>query len=667
MRRRVALGALVVAAAIGFVTPTAVRAAAGGPMSADGSTFTGTDGDDLLVLAHDGGVLTHNRFAAGDPGFESAADFDSATAGVQTKGVGTLTVNFNGLGGDDTVQVVGTMPYPLATMEFGAGNDTLDLANFGQGTYVGSPRIGNIEKVIGTAFDDELDPIFGDATTGVTLLGGDGHDILHGTDGDDVLDGGAGDTEVDARGGNDTVTVAAPFPSTMRTIEPGIGDDTLVVRGRPTADDLAVVPDLNWTTTVLDGDNDSGGYRFFGEHVTVELGDGDDDLFVEPRPGGVVVDGGLGSDSLTIDALKGTAVVSPEGADKVYGLPGGRQLEPTSVRVKPGMESRSIINETLLVTAPGAGGGPHVRAYRVDRTEVAGFMAYAPSFTGGVNISLGDVDGDGNDEIVTAPGPGGGPHVRVFRANGSDTGVGFMAYDPSFTGGVNVAAIDVDGDGVDEIVTVPASGHSPQVRIWAGDGELLDEWIADDFGNTGLRVARGARGGEPGEEIVLTAVSGPSVGRVLDWNGDEINGGSGAEFTPYPGFSGGAYVSGARFVVPTYGLSPIRRDLVTGAGPGAGPHVRLLWSNPNHGYQFEDIAGFYAYAPEFHGGVDVTTCNPDGVADEVVTAAGAGGGPHVRMFRQDGAPMALSFMAYDPNFRGGVRVACGGAESKVYF
>src|SRR5262245_18077019 len=104
-------------------------------------------------------------------------------------------------------------------------------------------------------------------------------------------------------------------------------------------------------------------------------------------------------------------------------------------------------NDTYETLAPGGG------------LQAADFSPYAGGFAGGVRVALGDFDGDGNVELVTAAGPGGGPHVTVFELH-SDGTIGaiidsFFAYGSGFTGGVFVAAGDIDGDGIDELVTAP--------------------------------------------------------------------------------------------------------------------------------------------------------------------------------------------------------------------
>src|SRR5205814_4401879 len=103
-----------------------------------------------------------------------------------------------------------------------------------------------------------------------------------------------------------------------------------------------------------------------------------------------------------------------------------------------------------IVTGAGPGGGPHVRTFLSNGTPAAGqagdgFFAYGPTFTGGVSVAVGDVRPDiPGDEIVTGAFSNGGPHVRVFTAQGNPLGDGFMAFDPHFTGGVSVAVGNFD-------------------------------------------------------------------------------------------------------------------------------------------------------------------------------------------------------------------------------
>ncbi len=100
--------------------------------------------------------------------------------------------------------------------------------------------------------------------------------------------------------------------------------------------------------------------------------------------------------------------------------------------------------------------------------EALSFFAYDPAFTGGVNVAAADFTGDGVADIATGTGAGGGPHVKVFDGRTGGVLAGFMAYDQGFTGGVSVTAADVNSDGVADIVTGTGSGGAPHVKVFAG-------------------------------------------------------------------------------------------------------------------------------------------------------------------------------------------------------
>ncbi len=132
-----------------------------------------------------------------------------------------------------------------------------------------------------------------------------------------------------------------------------------------------------------------------------------------------------------------------------------------------------------IITGAGNGGGPHVRIFNLAGKVKGGFMAYDKNFRGGVNMAAGDLNGDGIAEIVTGAGKGGGPHVRVFDASGKVKSQ-FMAYDKNFRGGVNIAVGDVDGDGIKDIITGAGKGGGPQVRIFDMYGKEKNSFMAYD-------------------------------------------------------------------------------------------------------------------------------------------------------------------------------------------
>jgi len=111
-----------------------------------------------------------------------------------------------------------------------------------------------------------------------------------------------------------------------------------------------------------------------------------------------------------------------------------------------------------IVTGAGPGGGPDVEVFGADGHSFGGFFAYSAAFAGGVSVGAGNVLGaSGGDQIITGAGPGGGPDVELWGAR-NNLGRGFFAYGGTFPGGVNVAVADTDGDGVGEIVTSPWTG-----------------------------------------------------------------------------------------------------------------------------------------------------------------------------------------------------------------
>jgi predicted outer membrane repeat protein len=249
-----------------------------------------------------------------------------------------------------------------------------------------------------------------------------------------------------------------------------------------------------------------------------------------------------------------------------------------------------------MVVGAGQGGGPVVAIIDSQTGRViTKFFAFDPAFRGGVELACLDFNLDGVMDILVGAGPGGGPHVKIF--NGKDLGLlfSFYAYANDFTGGVSLCALDVNDDGIRDLVTGAGAGGAPHVKVWDGATHtLLSQWYAYD-----------------------------------------------------PAFRGGVNVSGG------YLGSDGSVMVVTGAGAGMAPEV-AVWN----ALTGEEISRFLAYSSQFMGGVRVRVHdgNGDGVS-ELVTAAGPGGAPHVKGFNFPALDLAFEFFAGNPTDTDGVAVS----------
>lgn len=291
---------------------------------------------------------------------------------------------------------------------------------------------------------------------------------------------------------------------------------------------------------------------------------------------------------------------------------------------------------------------PNVKVYE-NGNVITNFLAFDESFGGGVQVATGDVDRDGIDEVVVVAGQGGAPHVRILEITGEEISH-FYAYDLSMRAGVNIALGDLDGDGIPEIVTAPRYGASPHVRvfdIW-GKAKFTPGFFAyDPAFRGGVNIAIGDLHGDGSNEIITAP--GPSGGphvRIFDRSGASLD-----SFFPFhQSYRGGINVATANV---DGGLDD---EMIFSVQSSDAPWVKVIKKNGH-----ETLLGhFMAFGESFTGGVTVAGADIDGdQIDEVIVGAQAGGGPQVRIFKGSGDLASSGFFAYEYDFRGGVNVAGG--------
>jgi uncharacterized delta-60 repeat protein len=255
------------------------------------------------------------------------------------------------------------------------------------------------------------------------------------------------------------------------------------------------------------------------------------------------------------------------------------------------------------------GGSPgRVDVFKPDGTRVTSFAPYGASYAGDVAVAFGDVNGDGIDDLITGAQVG-NPNVKVYNGAAFQNGTfnpanpdatlmaSFFPYALQFNVGVNVAVGDITGDGYADIVTGASVGN-PDVRVYSGKNLAAGPTMIAQWFPYALQFNVGAN---------------VAVGDV---NGD--------------GFA----------------------DIVTGA-TGGNPDVRVYSGRDIVTATFQPTGGsllaqFFAYGLNFNVGAFVTVGDVTGNGfGDVITGASIGN-PEVKVYNGN-AIAAGTFNAHNPD------------------
>jgi len=306
------------------------------------------------------------------------------------------------------------------------------------------------------------------------------------------------------------------------------------------------------------------------------------------------------------------AILSVGGASGLYRI---NLVNAQAELIGPVGNGTKVINGLALQNIPDNGSTPVATGSKIRIVNAAGGVTSTVSpfagFTGAVNTAKGDVNGDYvDDTIAVAPVSG---HVKVLDGVTGAEIRSFFAFE-GFIGEVFVGSGDVNRDGRDDIIVGSSTGG--HIKVFSGfTGELLYSFLPFAGFTGGVRVASGDIDNDGYDDII--------VGTSINGHVKVFSGKTGLEirsFTAFESYSGGLYVAAG----DVDGDGQI--DIITGADING--HVKAI----NGADVSKTVRSFLAF-PGFIGQTRVASRNLNGDAtDDFIVATGPNSQSVIRSF-----------------------------------
>jgi hypothetical protein len=500
-------------------------------------------------------------------GFDIPGGVDASTAGALADGTGFAALTVAGVTGLYTVDLTaGT-----AVLKGTIGNGTADV----RGLAVAPAGAVAFESATYSVTESEQS-----ATITFTRTGGSA---------------GALSVSVEAVGG--TATAGTDFPGGPYTVNFAAGQTTATLTV-PVADDAV----LEESETILLVISTVSGAGVVGAVNTATLTVADDEASVafqsakvsgNEGPNGVDVvltrtGGTAGPLSVTVNVTGGTATAGTDFTGGSYTVNFADGQTTATLNVPFSGDAITDAGETVVLTitevdgtgsigttstttvtvgdrpqliAQAFGTGATLPSVRVKSSngDVIAFNPYGER-GGGVRVALGDVTGDGLTDLVTVPAAG-APLVNVYSGADGRQVASFYAYPETFNLPASLAVGDLNNDGFADIV-VGTNTTLSAVLVFSGQtlGQM-GMFMAFGAVPVGANVAVGDTDGDGQKDIIVGTATGLSVVGVFDGNAFAMK----DVYLPFGAFTGGTTVAAgdldgdgrAEVVVGTVSTVPI--------------------------------------------------------------------------------------------------------------